>query len=193
MKKLLILLSIVGMLLAGCTDVKLNNVNQPEKGAYKLVPIPGRTELSSEAVYTTTSSIDGSVGGTMTINASYMGDNGLPVTLNVLMTIPAGAFSGVRTITLTADDQYAALACSPSMVFDKNLLLDFSYTGLNLKTVDLPKAKNGFYFISDSGILESIPSSGFLIDKKSGSLSVTGAQIPHFSRFGWATIIGIAD
>jgi hypothetical protein len=190
MKKILVILSLAGILLAGCTDVKLNDVSQPEKGTYKLVPIPGRTGLSSETAYSTTSSVNGTIGGTMTINASYIGDNGETVTLNVSMTIPAGAFSGVRTITLTADDQFAALACSPSMVFDKNLLLDFSYTGLNFKTVDLPKAKNGFYFISDSGILESIASSSFLINKYSGSLSVTGAQIPHFSRFGWATING---
>ena len=54
------------------------------------------------------------------------------VTLNLSMIIPAGAFSGVRTITLTADDQYAALQCSPSMVFDKSLILDYSYTGLNI-------------------------------------------------------------
>ena len=190
MKKILMLLALAGIVLTGCSDVKLNNVSQPEKGTYKLVQIPAKTGLTSETVYSTTSIVDGSIGGTMTINASYTGDNGQTVTLNVSMTIPAGAFSGVRTITLTADDQYAALVCSPSMVFDKNLLLDFSYTGLNIKTVDLPKDKNGFYFISDSGILETIASNGFIIDKKSGSLSVTGAQIPHFSRFGWATING---
>ena len=190
MKKILLFLALAGIVLTGCSDVKLNNANQPEKATYKLVQIPGKTGLSNETVYTTTCIIDGSIGGTMTINASYMGNNGQSVSLNVSMTIPAGAFSGVRTITLTADDQYALLVCSPSMTFDKNILLDFSYTGLDIKTVDLPKYKNGFYFISDSGNLEAIASNGFLIDKKSGSLSVTGAQIPHFSRFGWATING---
>src|ERR1035437_7637853 len=187
MKKILMLLALAGIVLTGCSDVKLNNVSQPEKGTYKLVQIPAKTGLTSETVYSTTSIVDGSIGGTMTINASYTGDNGQTVTLNVSMTIPAGAFSGVRTITLTADDQYAALSCSPSMVFDKSLLLDYSYTGLNLKSIDLPKAKSGFYFIPDSGILEEIATNSFLIDKKSGILSVTGAQIKHFSRFGWST------
>src|ERR1035437_7151788 len=190
MKKILALLILAGIIFAGCTDLKLNNVSQPEKGANTLIPIPGKTGLSSETVYTTTSIVDGSVGDTLTINASYMGDNGKLVTLNLSMIIPAGAFNGVRTITLTADDQYAAVSCSPAMVFDKSLLLDYSYTGLNIKSLNLPKAKNGFYFIPDSGILEAIASSSFLIDTKSGSLSVTGAQIPHFSRFGWATING---
>jgi hypothetical protein len=186
MKKIFILL-VAGIIFAGCRDVKINNVSQPEKETYKLIPIPGKTGLSSETAYTTTSIVDGSIGDTMSISASYMGDNGQLVTLNVSMTIPAGAFSGVRTITLTADDKYAALSCSPSMVFDKSLLLDYSYTGLNLKSIDLPKAKSGFYFIPDSGILEEIATNSFLIDKKSGILSVTGAQIKHFSRFGWST------
>src|ERR1035437_7726773 len=119
MKKIFILL-VAGIIFAGCTDVKLNNVSQPEQGTYKLIPIPGKTGLSSETAYTITKTIDGSVGDTMTINASYMGDNGKLVTLNLTMTIPAGAFSDVRTITLTADDQYAAISCSPSMVFFLN-------------------------------------------------------------------------
>ena len=188
MKKILMLIALAGIIFAGCTDLKLNNVSQPEKGAYKLIPIPGKTELSSETVYTTTSIVDGSVGDTMTINASYMGDNGKLVTLNLSMIIPAGAFSDVRTITLTTDDQYAAVSCTPAMVFDKSLILNYSYTGLNIKSLNLPKAKNGFYFIPDSGDLVAVGSISFLIDKSSGTLSVTGAQINHFSRYGWSTI-----
>ena len=188
MKKILILIALAGIIFAGCTDLKLNNVSQPEKGANTLIPIPGKTGLSSETVYTTTSIVDGSVGDTMTINASYMGDNGKRVTLNLSMIIPAGAFSDVRTITLTADDQYAALSCTPAMVFDKSLILNYSYTGLNIKSLNLPKHTNGFYFIPDSWNFEAVGSTGFLIDKSSGTLSVTGAQINHFSRYGWSTI-----
>ena len=188
MKKILTLLAIAGLIFQGCTDIKLNNVIPTEKGTFSLIPVPGRTGLSSETAFSTTSIIDGSIGGIMTMNQSYMGDNGKLVTLNLSMIIPAGAFSDVRTITLTADDQYAAVSCSPAMVFDKSLLLDYSYTGLNIKSLNLPKAKNGFYFIPDSGILEAVASNSFLIDKSSGSLSVTGAQINHFSRYGWSTI-----
>ena len=123
MKKILILVALIGIIFAGCTDVKLNNVSPPDQGTNKLIPIPRRTGLSSETAYTTTKTIDGSVGDTMTINASYMGDNGKLVTLNLTMTIPAGAFNGMQTITLTADDHYAAVACSP-----------VSYTHLTLPT-----------------------------------------------------------
>src|ERR1035437_7945736 len=188
MQKLIIPLILIGFILVGCKDVKMNDIIQPMSKTYKLVQIPGKTGLSAETAFTTSGIVDGSVGDTLTMNQSYLGDNGKMVTLNLSMIIPAGAFSGVRTITLTADDQFAALQCSPSMVFDKSLILDYSYTGLNLKSIDLPKAKNGFYFIPDSGILEAIASNSFLIDKQSGILSVTGAQIKHFSRFGWSTI-----
>src|SRR5664279_214564 len=109
MKKILILTALVGIIFAGCSDVKLNNVSPPDQGTYKLIPIPQRTGLSSETAYTTTKTIDGSVGDTMTMNASYIGNNGQLVTLNLTMIIPAGAFNGVKTITLTADDQYAAV------------------------------------------------------------------------------------
>ena len=124
----------------------------------------------------------------MTLDQSYIGNNGQTVTLHLSMTFPAGAFDAAQTITLTADDHYAAIACSPSMVFAQSVILDYSYTGLNIKNCDLPKGKNGFYLISDNGNLESIVSASFLIDKKAGNLSVTGAQINHFSRYGWSTI-----
>ena len=188
MRKILILLVLVGVLLSGCTDVKLNNVSQQNQGTYSLIPIPARTGLTNETIYTATNTIDGSVGGNITLNASYMGDNGQSVTLKLSMTFPAGAFNDVRTITLTADDHYAAVNCTPSMVFAKSVILDYAYTGLNIKNCDLPKEKNGFYFISDSGLLEPVASTSFLIDKNSGSLSVTGAQINHFSRYGWTTL-----
>jgi hypothetical protein len=187
MRKILTLLVLLGVLLTGCTDVKLNNVSQQDQGPFSLIPIPSRTGLSSETIYSATNTIDGSVGGIITLNASYIGDNGQPVTLKLSMTFPAGAFSDVKTITLTADDHYAAVQCTPSMVFAKSVLLDYAYTGLNIKNCDLPKDKNGFYFISDSGLLEPVVSAGFLINKHSGSLSVTGAQINHFSRYGWST------
>ena len=193
MKKILIPLILIGFILAGCKDVKMNNIIQPMARTYKLVQIPGKAGLSAETAFTTSGIVDGSVGDTLTMNQSYLGDNGKMVTLNLSMIIPAGAFSGVRTITLTADDQFAALQCSPSMVFDKSLILDYSYTGLNLKSLNLPKNSNGFYFIPESGNLENVESYGYLIDKKSGSLMVTGAQINHFSRFGWTTLDGTSD
>jgi hypothetical protein len=187
MRKILILLVLTGIVFSGCKDLKINNVNPPEKDNFSLVPIPARVGLSSETIYTATNTIDGSVGGNIILNASYMGDNGQPVTLKLSMTFPAGAFNDVRTITLTADDHYAAVNCTPSMVFAKSVILDYAYTGLNIKNCDLPKEKNGFYFISDSGFLEPVVSAGFLIDKNSGSLSITGALINHFSRYGWTT------
>jgi len=188
LRKILVILALAGVVFMGCKDAKVNDVIQPEKGTYSLVPIPGKTGLSSEAVYSTTSTIDGTVGGNMSLNQSNMGDNGQTVTLRLSMTFPAGAFDGARTITLTADDHYAAVSCSPSMVFAQSVILDYSYTGLTIKNCDLPKDKNGFYFISDNGYLEPVVSSSFLIDKKAGNLSVTGAQINHFSRYGWSTI-----
>ena len=190
MRKLLILLALAGVIFNGCSDVKMNNIIQNGKASYKLVQLPGRSGISSETSYFVSAQVDGAVGDTLTMNASYMGDNGQQVTLTCSMIIPAGAFSGVRLITLTADDQYAALNCSPSMVFDKSLILDFSYSGLTLNNTNLPNGKHGFNYLSDSGTLEEIVSNGVLINRNLGRLVVTGAQINHFSRFGWTTIYG---
>jgi hypothetical protein len=193
MKKILTLLALAGLIFQGCTDIKLNNVTPPVKGTFSLISIPGKTGLSSETAFSTTSTIDGSVGGTMTMNQSYMGDNGRQVTLSLIMTIPPGAFSGVKTITLTADDHYAALICTPSMAFDKSLSLDFSYTGLSLNSTNLANGRQGFYFISDSGDLENIANNSMVINKNLGRVLVNGAVINHFSRYGWATIDGGND
>jgi len=188
MRKILVILVLAGVVFSGCTDVKVNNTSQPEPGTYSLVPIPARAGLSDEIKYSTTSTINGAAGGKMTLTKTYLGVTGRQVTLNVVMTFPAGAFSGLKTITITADDQYAALTCTPSMVFAKTVLLDFSYKNLDIKNVYLPNNKNGFYYIADSGYLEPIASTSFLIDKNLGNLSVTAAQLKHFSRFGWTTL-----
>ena len=193
MKKILMLLALAGLILQGCSDIKVNNVTPPVKGTFSLIPIPGKTGLSTENSFSTTSTIDGSVGGIMTMNQGYKGDNGQQVTLSLTMTIPAGAFSGVQTITLTADDHYAALICTPSMVFDTSLSLDFSYSGLSLNNTNLQNGKQGFYFISDSGSIEDVVNRSMVINKRRGTVVVTNAQINHFSRYGWATIDGGND
>ncbi len=190
MKKILVLMLFAGIVFTGCTDVKINNVSPPTKGTYSLIPIPEKTGLYSEADFTTTSTIDGATGGTMTMNQSYWGNNGHLVTISLSMIIPPGAFSGVKTITLTADDQYAALICTPAMVFDLNLTLNFSYTGLSLNRQSISHYRQGFYFMPNSGVPDEVNNSGVEINRLLGKVKVIDAKISHFSRYGWATLDG---
>ena len=184
---------LAGFLFASCSDVNLNSVNQPEKGKFSLIPIPGKAGLTSEAQFSTSALIDGSVGGSLSMDQSYLGTNGNQVTLHVLMTIPAGAFTGQQTITLTADDQYAALKCYPAMVFSQSLSLDFSYTGLTLNRNNLANGVTGFYFIADDGTIQPVSSKGVVVNVSQGRVAVNNAKIDHFSRYGWGTLDGFAQ
>jgi hypothetical protein len=190
MKKILVLLALAGIIFPGCTDVKLNNVSQSDKGSYSLIPVPGKTGLNSETAFSTTSVIDGAVGGTMAMDQTYTGDNGQQVVLSVYLAIPPGAFTGVKTITLTADDQFAALKCEPAMVFNQSLRLDFSYTGLTLNSSNVHNGRTGFYFVPDSGVLEEVENTGVVVNLSQGVVKVNNAKINHFSRYGWATVFG---
>lgn len=182
--KFLFLSILSALILAGCS--KQLNINEPEKQVtrewLKVNIVP---EQGVETEFTTSKEIDGAVGGQITFEKSYFVSNN-KVTVDVDLVIPAGAFSGVKTISYTINTGDATINFSPKMAFDIDLNLDYKLSGLDLSAYDNPDLIDFVYLKNSSFVLTSYTSKR--VDLRKGLLQVNGAKISHFSRYGWATI-----
>ena len=137
---------------------------------------------------TTTKTIDGEKGGVITLSGVHvaLGRDLNTVIMNTKLTIPKGAFKGIREITLTADYESPGIICDPHMVFDKPLLLDLKYVGLSLKKLNLTPSNVKFGYIRYDGTVEPCENDGIDFDPLNGLLGVHQAQIHHFSRYAFS-------
>ena len=98
------------------------------------------------------------------------------------MKFKKNSFPGAVDITITADDEYAAVQFSPKMVFDKPVELDLKFEGLDL---DLTTGDYDFVFIDDDGNIEIVAFNAIHVDESQSKIWVTKADLPHFSRYAF--------
>jgi hypothetical protein len=186
MKRLYILLAALSLFYFGCSDVATNSVNQPVNSDKQLVQMPAKSGLGIETPMSASDNVNGAKGDWLVMAGSYIDTKGNKILAAATLTIPAGAFKGTKTITMACSDPYAGLDFSPSMTFNKSLSLNLAFTGLDLKSMGITNSNVGFYYVDDSGNLTPIPNSGIYVNLRLGILSVSGAQINHFSRYAFA-------
>ena len=187
MKKLLSILFLFA-LFAGCQEQ--NIPVEPQESANSmlplekvLIPIPVNRNLTVETLYTTSKNIVGSEGGSISLELNYAGGNLGTVSIAANLEFPSGSFEGEKTFSLTFDDQYACLTLLPHTVFELSVLLNMTYQGLDLNTIDVQELE--FAFLGEDNSLELIDRDQISSDKNNGKLSMTNARIPHFSRYGF--------
>ncbi len=173
------------ILLAGCSE-NGTSVNQPTTNQKQLIKLPQKAGLSKESELSTTKTINGKTGGLIILRGSYMSLEGKRVEVYGTLVIPAHAFEGERTITMSTDDEYAGVDFYPHMTFEKPLSLTLAFAGLDLSDLNLSNGKIGFYFIDDQGNMTPISNNGVVANNFLGSLMVVGARIDHFSRYAFA-------
>ena len=201
MKYFILIVTLSLLALIGCTDnselpvgptsdnyhiekqtVAPNPSSQPVMH-YELIPLPSKAPEWQDSVFTVSQDIDGSIGGEIILSKFYISAGGKVIAILADLTVPAGAFEGNKTITVTVDNDYAAVHFYPSMTFAKPLKLTQSFTGLDLSnyhtgTID-------FVFIDDNGVVETIRDNGVQINLPQGFVRVLNAKLPHFSRYAW--------
>ena len=77
----------------------------------------------------------------------------------------------------------AAIDFSPSSVFNIPLVLNLKITGVDLTGIN-PNDINFYYFAQDGSVF-SVQNDGITIVPQTGTLEITNAKLPHFSRYGW--------
>jgi len=192
MKTILTVLIVAFVLLIGCdtsTDLSVNssennsNTQVSDSMDYELIPLPKKSALWMDSVFTFSQLIDGSVGGRIIMANYYISETGDSVEFEVDLRIPAGAFQGSETITVTVDSDSASVHFYPEMVFADTLRLFQSFEGLNLE--NMQTGTIDFVYVRDDGSIELIKKNGTQIVVPQGIVRVQNAKLLHFSRYGW--------
>jgi hypothetical protein len=148
-----------------------------------IIPLPEKSPIYLDSVFTVTKVINGLLGGTITLDKVYISKEGRLVTILVDMVIPPMAFFGQREITVTIEDSIAVMNCGPDMNFRRPLIVIQTFTGLDLMKYNTNEIDFGY--IKDDGQFYSIPRTTMIINKPLGLVSIVGARISHFSKYGW--------
>jgi hypothetical protein len=190
MKYYLVVPILAAFILAGCAK-ESSIVGPPSQQQTQVkrewIKINTTASIAVENSYTASKSIDGSKGGTIELSQVFK-NNGNWALVTAKLSIPKGAFSGTQVISYTVNTETAGIDFSPSpQSFQKNLSLDLTFTGVNL--VGLDASKLVFAYLDGSTI---VPAKFTYVNANiaQGLLVVLGAQLSHFSRYGWSTLDG---
>jgi len=187
MKTILTVLMFAIVFLFGCdtsNDLTVNPaVDNSNTQVFKLIPLPKKSALWMDSVFTISQLIDGSVGGRIIMANYYISETGDSVEFEVDLRIPAGAFQGSETITITVDSDSAAVHFYPEMVFAEELRLFQSFEGLNLE--NMQTGTIDFVYMCNDGSIELIKKNGTQIVVPQGIVRVQNAKLLHFSKYGW--------
>jgi len=185
MKKLLTFLLFSALVFFGCNQE--GEITSPDNigssPQLKLISLPAPTsELTVEDEYTEYMIINGGKGGVFSAGYSYQGTNGLVYQISILE-FEVGSFYGTKTISQTFSTTGAAMVFGPLMQFQKEVKYTFKVSGLDLTGVN-PNTLD-FVYIDASGNMYPVEYNYIGMDVISGTLKVAGAQLDHFSRYGF--------
>jgi len=186
MEKYLTIIIFSFLLLFGCNEE--SNVSSPIHEAnrsYQLIKLPPRAGLSVETTFSITETIDGEDGGELKIKEHYVATNGETVKIDAKLKIKKNSFEGIVDITMTVDDEYAAVSFTPEMVFSEPAELDLKFEGIDLQKLNIITGEYEFVYISDSWDIEYVTYNNMHVDESKGKIWVNKADINHFSRYGW--------
>ncbi len=181
MKKYFLIVAVISLFVLGCTEQM--SVNTPVDNSTKKVEwltIKSEHGLSVEGTKTWYKSIIGANGATF-----YSTKNLCEyVSAYVKIQVPAGAFTGTKTIsaTLNCETLYADFAPTP-MTFNKLIYYTVEYRGVDLSGID--PTNLDFFYIDGYGNMVKATYDNIYVDVVNNKLGVVNAQLPHFSRYGF--------
>lgn len=188
MKNLVLLIVVSIFVLVGCQEE--SSILEPnlETSSSTLNRITRLSDLDIDTYktnYSETHTIDGAVGGVIYVNHKWVNEINRTSRLSAVLEIPAGAFKGELTFDMIFDLDNLALELYPSpFTFDKPVKLDLVFKNVDLGDFD-PET---FTFNYLDGEFEDMVYESVDYDLDSGTLMVVGAELHHFSRYGWGRV-----
>ena len=197
MKKLILLTAIAGLFLVGCQDSRDagitgpdNSVVAPSSNTVSFLKLPPSLEpkpMHKKVQFEVTPE----AGGVIHYDYSYAAASG-QVSMDVQLRFPPGAVDQTMIVSVdVSTDQLTgdlSLDFGPSpTTFNKSALLTFDVQGLT--SSELPSDPNAIQFVykDNNGVYVPMTTKKISIDLKKGQLTVQEGEVPHFSRYGWAT------
>ena len=183
MKHLILALFLVGIFLAGCSDLNNSTVPVGTQSTVQKIKMPAPSSLSVETVFSVSERIVGNIGGDVELEGFYSTSTG-EVTIEASLDVPTGAYDGAKVLSIVNEGQFVEVDLSPTMVFDAPVLLTIRMEGLDLS--DVNPAQVNFLYFADDGSTEAVTYDNLIVDVENGILAVVNAQLNHFSRYGFA-------
>ena len=184
MKITLTTLLLFAIFLLGCADTPISPVKN-DNHSYQMLKLPKKSDLSVEAIFSKTKTINGNQGGRIRIYKSYVAADGHTVFIYAKLRVRRNSFEGNVDITLTVDDEFAAVSFFPEMVFDKPVELSLMFKGIDLEGLNLTTGDYDFAFIDDNGNIEVVSYNAIHVNKARSKIWVTKAKLLHFSRYAF--------
>ncbi len=188
MKYLIPLALLATLLLFACGDNSISPI-ETDNHSYQLIKLPPKAGLSIENTFSVTKRINGKKGGSIKLKKRYTAPDGHKVKIDVDLKIKKNSFTGVKEITMTVDDVYAAVSFSPHMVFNKPVELKAKFEGINLEELYLTNGDYDFVYIDENGDIELVEHDRIDVDENKGKIKFHGrkgkAKLNHFSRYAF--------
>ncbi len=190
MKKFFLLLIVTVLIFSGCFDSGTNHDSNPvtttQSSSKSLEKLPlnlpaNPLTLTKGLVFSVFKVIDGNQGGEILLNQTKRN-----IHAYAKLVVPKHAFNGVIRISISVNPNTASIIFFPSKKFAKNLILNASIQGLDLKSLNLNSPNVGFYYFPDNGPKIPIKNNGTSTNEFLGRVSVKDAVIGHFTRYGWS-------
>ena len=178
MKKSFLLFLLIGFTLLSCTQSSDDNMVSTNYSGERL-------NLTSDQ-FLSSGFINGSSGDELTLTQSYVNTAGRNISISAHLYILPNAYTGVKEITMIVDAGDASVRFFPETVFNRDIKLDLTFTGLDLHNLGFTTSGNAdFVYFNDNGTIEAITNAGSTVDISQSVLRVQGAKLYHFSRYGW--------
>jgi len=184
MKITLTTLLLSALFFLGCVEAPISPLTE-DNHSYQFIKLPKKSGMSVENIFSITKEIDGKKGGEIKLRESYKAEDGNTVKIDVKLKIKRNSFEGKVDITLTIDDEFAAVSFSPAMVFDKPLELNLTLEGIDLEELNLTTGEYNFAFFDDDGTTDIVSYNALHVNESRNKIWVTKAKLYHFSRYGF--------
>ena len=165
MKRFILVIALFSFISFGCSEND-SIVNQP----YNADQISLDKKIADDLTFTQL--INGDKGGKIVIKSNA---------IKLRLTVPKGAYEGSKLITVNLNPESPIITFGPATPkFNKALILDVKmantwFDGESLK----------FAYFSDNGDVEEVASNSVGYEQNKNWVFVKGAQLEHFSRYGF--------
>ena len=175
MKKLFLLLILVGITLLSCSD------NQD----VSIVSSHSDTDFSSGQLYSA-KLVNGEIGDEIILDKTCIDSTGREINIYARLRILENSFPGNETITMIPNVEDLSIQFYPEMTFNRDLRLDLVFTGVDLEKFGYTTTGTyDFAFFADNGDIELVESDISHVNIPQKKISVQNAKLNHFSRYGW--------
>ncbi len=185
MKKLFLTIAVAALFMFGCQDNNsivepVDNQVQQNQNDHQWLTFPADQQSSIEQLFYLSKYINGSTGGSF----YFYGNMSSEIYVRGSFSVPAGAYEGTKKMGVTLNSESVTADFSPSpSTFEKPISYSIEYYGVDLSNINPDKVD--FYYIDGNGNLVKANYSSIKVDVSTGFLAVYGAQLPHFSRYGF--------